>query len=358
MDGNQHFQKILFIIFFTLSLAACDTQTEPPLIPPTQTVSPTKKPRPTSTEIPTATPEFDYNHYEIDEGMEEFAYSFPRVASSTSAYPLWSQVICDMFNMPCLWHWGTLQPPNFYEFKNEFDNFISDHVVEVGTHDAYLALIDKQADIILVARAPSEDELAMAQSQGVEFDIQPVALDAFVFIVNTQNPVDNLSIEQIRGIYSGTITNWKALGWEDSDIHAYQRNENSGSQELMEALVMDGVAMIDAPDMIARSMGGPYIQIGDFLGNSEGDIFGIGYSVYFYAQNMVPNDDIEFIGVNGVEPTSATIANGRYPLITEVYVVIRSDEPTESIAVVLRDWLLSKVGQHTVRWSGYVPIDN
>jgi phosphate transport system substrate-binding protein len=236
-----------------------------------------------------------------------------------------------------------------------------DHAHLNGTHEAYLALINGDADIILVARAPSQDELNDAQAKDVAFDVQPIALDAFVFIVNSQNTVDNLSLEQLRQIYSARITNWKQVGGKDQEIHAYQREENSGSQELMSTLVMSGTPMIDAPEMIAYTMQGPFNAIGAppylELPGEKGDVAGIGYSVYYYAKYMVTNDDVEFIGVNGVEPTSTTIRDRTYPLTTEVYAVVRKGLPPEDTAIQLRNWLLSSAGKLTIEYSGYVAID-
>jgi len=315
---------------------------------------------------PIATVEIDNAYYEIDEELLHFAQDFPNVASSTSAKPLWQAIMCEIFNTPCQWDSGPFwverfyQPEYSYPYREEFLNFMSSHNVATGTHDAYLSLIDGSSDIILVARPPSKDELGMADLNGVELDIQPVALDAFVFIVNVHNPVDNLSLEQIRGMYSGEITNWKEVGGPDEEIQVYQRNDNSGSQELMKSLVMKDLAMIDAPDdMVLFSMTGPYSVLSS--GSSyvdSGDVNGIAYSVYFYAQNIAPHDDIEFIAIDGVEPTTATIANGRYPLAAEVYLVIRDDMPKDSIPVQLRDWLLTNHGQFAVSQSGYVRVPN
>jgi phosphate transport system substrate-binding protein len=76
-----------------------------------------------------------------------------------------------------------------------------------GTHSAYLNLINNEADLILVARSPSMEELELARLSGVDLDVQPVALDAFIFIANEDNPVDSLSLDEIQRIYTGELTN-------------------------------------------------------------------------------------------------------------------------------------------------------
>ena len=342
------------------SATPAPTKTNTATPKPTQTPQPTEdhsyyKIDPTATE----TPVFDYTHYKIDSELKVIAHDFPTVASSTSAQPLWVKVICRVFNVYCPWNDNKeIGPEGSNGFYSELSQFIWQHAHVQGTHEAYLALINGEADIILVARAPSRDELTAAQAKQVDFDVQPIALDAFVFIVNSQNTVDNLSLEQLRQIYSGEITNWQQVGGKDEEIHPYQREENSGSQELMATLVMSGTPMINAPEMIAYTMEGPFNAIGTlpFLSDSKGDVAGIGYSVYYYSKNMIASDDVEFIGVNGVEPTSSTIRDRAYPLTTEVYAVVRKDLSPEDTAMRLRDWLLSSDGRNTIYSSGYIPI--
>ena len=366
---KKEYFRYLFILC-TLMLIACRSQKETANVStPTamEQSTPTVKPLQTieNTSTPFVTSTSEYSIYEINPSLMGIVDDLPDLATSTSTKPIWIEVLCWTFTVPCDWTNYTLrrpygnniiQPEFSYEYREEFTTLIAEKIVATGTHEAYIALIEGQADIILVARAPSETELAAAESQGVALDIQPVALDAFVFIVNVQNPADNLSIEQVQDIYSGKITNWQDVGGLDQEIHPYQREADSGSQELMNTLVMKDKTMIDAPEMIQYSMAGPFIAIGQSPGNSEGDIQGLGYTVYFYAQNMALNDDIEFIGINGVEPTFVTIANGRYPLTSDVYVVIRNGEPINSSVVELRNWLLSDEGQRVIGFSGYVPI--
>jgi phosphate transport system substrate-binding protein len=210
-------------------------------------------------------------------------------------------------------------------------------------------LIKGDTDVILVARLPSDDEIKSAQLRGVTLNVQPVALDAFVILVNVENEVDNLSLDNIRDIYTGKITQWSDVGGGDGVIQPYQRNRNSGSQELMEKLVMQGTQMIDAPDMIVEGMMGPFNAL-------SSDTLGIGYSVYFYAEHMFTSETVVLIAVDGVAPTSETIGKNTYPLTTEVYIVIREDTPEDSTARLFRDWLLSEEGQEVVAGSGYVPL--
>lgn len=226
--------------------------------------------------------------------------------------------------------------------------------VHSGTHGAYVNVINGDADIGLVARQPSPDEFKLAEEKGVEIDVQPIALDAFVFIKNFKNQVASLSIKQIRDIYNGKISNWKEVGGPDSKINAYRRNRNSGSQELMESLVMKEVEFEElehpgARRLIHQGMGGPYIAL-------THDEHGLAYSVYYYEHFMSGSPQTVPIDVDDVTPTFETIQSREYPFVTEVYISTLKNLTKDSPGFRFREWLLSPAGQAVVRESGYVPL--
>ena len=107
-----------------------------------------------------------------------------------------------------------------------------------NTRGAYKDIVDGKADIIICAQ-PSDEQLQYARDNGVELELVPIGSDAFVFIVNESNPVNDITIEQIKGIYSGRIRNWKELGGKDMPIAAMRRNKNSGSQTALEKIMGD-----------------------------------------------------------------------------------------------------------------------
>lgn len=297
--------------------------------------------------------EDDYNGSTIV-GLNFTVEEYPKVDGSTSTHPLDVIIACRLLNISyyeTIWYDGTRRiVPNASEPGKEYiaEN-ITANIIHHGTHDAYVNLINGTTDLVLVARLPSEDELAFAGEKSVELEAKPIALDAFVFILNEKNPIDNLTIEQIQGIYTGAITNWTEVGGNYTDINPYQRDENSGSQELMKTLVMKELEMIDAPDMILYGMMGPINRL-------SWDENGIGYTVYFFEEFMAPNDHVKLIGVNGYYPDYENIKTRKYPITTEVYVVIRKDLDKDNNAYKLRDWLLSEEGQSVIEESGYVPI--
>jgi len=230
--------------------------------------------------------------------------------------------------------------------SQEAENFI----VHNTTAKAYQNLIDGVADLIFVSE-PSDDILNNAKQKGVEFEMVGIGRDGFVFIVNDKNKVNNLSIKQIQDIYTGKIKNWSEVGGDNEEILAYQREANSGSQNLMEKMVMKGLKMAEVPStLINSSMDGLVDSIASYSNSKSA----IGYSIYLYAKEQYVKDNVKFLSINGVYPTDDTIADGTYPLSKIVYAIYRKDEPEDSNVRKLVEWLrTTKEGQETVMAGGY-----
>ncbi|HUJ09981.1 MAG TPA: substrate-binding domain-containing protein [Verrucomicrobiae bacterium] len=222
-----------------------------------------------------------------------------------------------------------------------------------STHDAYVNLIEGRCDLNLTARAMSADETRLAEDKGVKIELQPIARDALVFIVNQNNTVRSLTRQQIQGIYTEEIQKWDEVGGDARPIRALWRDRNSGSRELFDALVTKDQRPIPEPKdkwvgMFSNSMSGPFNRVTQ-------DPQSLGYSVYYYEHYMALSPYTRMVAIEGVEPTPETIASGKYPYVTEVYAAYRTDESSKSPAMKLLAWLVSPEGQAVVRESGYVP---
>ena len=218
------------------------------------------------------------------------------------------------------------------------------------THEAYVNLINGDTDLILVTY-PSEEEQELARENNVELEIVPIVKEAFVFFVNKENTVEDLTLKQVQDIYSGKITNWKDLGGKDAEIIAYQRPENSGSQSGMLELVMQGIKIAEpVKEHVQASM----TDIVDVISDYNNKDSAIGYSYYYYLTTMYAKDSIKLLGINGVKPTYENIKNGLYDIQTAYYAVIRKDEPTDSPARKLLQAMISKRGQAVAKEAGYV----
>jgi hypothetical protein len=224
------------------------------------------------------------------------------------------------------------------------------------TDYAYYALVEPKETCahLVLAYEPSKDIYSYLDSSGVPYTMTAVGKDALVFLRNHSNPVGSVTEEQLVDIYQGKITKWAELGGDNLPIVAFQRSQGSGSQTLMEKLVMKGQEMMEAPSRLAPAEMGELIELVSSYNNEAN---AIGYSVYFYARNMYNKPEIDFLRVNGILPSNASIQKGSYPYVNDFYATIRQDEPEDSYASQLYRWLLTKQGQKLLASLGYVPVD-
>jgi ABC-type phosphate transport system, periplasmic component len=218
------------------------------------------------------------------------------------------------------------------------------------TPNVYQGLINGTVDIGFLA-FPSKEQEEAAREKGIEFQFTPIAREGFIFFVNAKNPVDNLTIEQIQGIYSGEINRWSVVGGNSDRIRAFQRDSGSGSQTALIRL-MDGKALRPAPTEDTRGgMGGIIQRTADYK-NYGG---ALGFSFRFYATEMVKNEEIKLLKINGIAPTEENIRNGTYPLSYSAYAVT-TNQGTNPNRGKFIEWMLSKEGQELIRRTGYTPI--
>lgn len=205
-------------------------------------------------------------------------------------------------------------------------------------------------DLFLGTKAPSEDEV-FASKRGVSFNYTPIGREGFVFIVNKNNPVDTLTVQQVKDIYSGKITNWKDVGGNDEPIVAYQRNSNSGSQSTMEAFMGDTPLMAAPSTLGSSSMSGMVKSIASYDNGSGA----IGYSFRYYVTDLVEENDVKILKIDGVEPTIENLCSETYPITYNFYAVTREGDVSENTQKLI-DWILGPQGQELVEKSGYAPI--
>ncbi len=219
-----------------------------------------------------------------------------------------------------------------------------------NTVGGYECLADRNSDIFFGAY-PSQEQIDDATKQGTEFIYTPIGMEAFVFFVHKDNPVENLTTEQIQKIYTGEITNWKEVGGKNEPITAYQRNEGSGSQSMLLRFLDGKVPMEADTETYVGGMGGIIEKVADYR-NKEGSI---GFSFRFYVEGIIQNPDIKMIRVDGVAPTVENIQNGTYPITTSLYAVTWAGNDNENVSLLL-NWILSPEGQEIIEKTGYVPI--
>lgn len=222
-------------------------------------------------------------------------------------------------------------------------------VATTTTPSAYDRLIKGNADLIFAAE-PSSGQLQAAKDAGVELKLTPIGREAFVFFVNSRNPVNDLSSEQIREIYSGEVGNWEELGGKDDEIRPFQRPEDSGSQTMFIKFMGDKEIQEPEVEEVAEGMGGIIEEVASYRNYKNA----IGYTFRFYSTEMVRNDKIKLISVDGMDPNIDNIRSGKYPLATEFYAVTAGTENPNVEPFI--EWILSEEGQKLVEETGFVPV--
>ncbi len=262
------------------------------------------------------------------------ADDLPRMDGATALYPIYASFAKAVYPMA----------------TEDEKNAIDEIVFCTTTTEAYNRIVTGKADIIFVA-GPSAEQEQFAKDNGVELVYTPIGREAFVFFVNSKNPIDNITLEQIQGIYSGEITEWSALDVPNlGKIRAFQRDAGSGSQTALERL-MEGKELMEAPrEDVIDGMGGIIKRTADYKNYKNA----IGYSFRFYSTEMVQNEQIKLLKLNGVAPTLENIENGTYPVASYFYAVTRSDA-SENTKLLL-DWILSEQGQAIIEKVGYTPL--
>lgn len=219
------------------------------------------------------------------------------------------------------------------------------------TTKAYNGLTDSKSDMVF-AFEPSDAQIAYAAEKGVEFELTLIGYDAFCFFVNTQNPVNNLTLKNVQDIYSGKITNWKKVGGKNKRIFAFTRPKNSGSQTIMENTVMKDVVINTRFEAKEVATMGQIINVVDGYLNTPA---AIGYTFMYYSSFMVKGESIKYLAVDGVAPTNAAVRSGAYIFSTPFYAVTAKGRETPQTLELL-NWLQGAQGQSLIEKCGYVGL--
>lgn len=234
--------------------------------------------------------------------------------------------------------------------KDDYDPYLSELVRCSKTTEAYERLLRKESDLIFVA-APSQKQLEKVKAAGEELVMTPIGKEAFVFFVNAENPVTELSSKQIKDIYSGDITNWKQVGGKDSTIRAFQRPEGSGSQSAF-LRFMGNHPVAEAMTKDVPSGMGDILNVVSEYENREN---AIGYSFRFYTQVMNQHKDIRLLKVDGITPDEEHIRNDSYPITSPFYAIHLKSNQNENLKPFL-SWIIGKQGQELIEKTGYVAL--
>ena len=211
-----------------------------------------------------------------------------------------------------------------------------------GSGNGINALIEGLCHVAMSSRDIRPSEVARAKARGINLFKTAVAVDALVPVVHPDNPVDNLTVEQLRGIFAGRITRWSAVGGRDENIVVISRDTSSGTYETWDLFVMNR-ERVAARALLQASSG----MISQTVSRNRR---ALGYVGYGYI-----NDTLKKLNVNGIEATAAAAVAKEWPIARELY-VFTNGEPAGVVKKLL-DYLTDpQKGQKAVAEIGFIPL--
>lgn len=231
----------------------------------------------------------------------------------------------------------------FAEYYMSINKDVNITVSESGSGNGAKSLINSVCDIADMSRFMKDDEFKAAVEKGVFPTFHVVALDGLPILVHPANPISSLTIEQVRDIYMGKITNWKQVGGPDKKIVMISRDTNSGTYETFEEKVMN-------KEKIAR--GCEYVgSNGAVRARVQSTPNAIGYAGLGFVDKTV-----KALSINGVYPSKKTVISGKYPIARPLYMVTNGYPKMGSHVYQFVTIYLSSKGQEMVERIGFVPV--
>ena len=216
-----------------------------------------------------------------------------------------------------------------------------------GSGTGIAAKLNKTIDIAMASREMEAPEWAKAKAAGLNLNEIAIAYDGITVIVNKSNPVKNLSKEQLREIFMGTINNWKEVGGPDEKIIVLSRDSSSGTHVYFKENVLRKGNAKGPEEYSSTALFLPSNEaLKDQVEKTKGAIAYIGMG---YMDNSVKD-----VTINGVESNLTTVKSKKYPISRAVYWY--ADKNVSGTAKSLIDFMLSPQGQAIVKKEGFVPV--
>ena len=217
-------------------------------------------------------------------------------------------------------------------------------VSESGSGNGAKALLNGTCDIANLSRHLKDSEKKAMEEKGVKPVAHVVAFDALPVIVHPSNKVRGLTIDQIRDIYTGKVTNWKEVGGSDQTIVVISRDTNSGTFETFKELVLGKDAKIVGNAEYTGSNGGVRQRVQMTKG-------AIGYAGLGFLDRAV-----KALEINGVPPSAETVIAKRYPISRELFMVTNGEPAPESLPGKFLGLSQTDKGREIIEEIGFVPV--
>lgn len=216
-------------------------------------------------------------------------------------------------------------------------------VSESGSGNGAKSLINGTCDIATMSRFMKDKEFKAAVDKGVKPVAHVVAMDGIAVIVHPANPVKALTVEQVRRIYKGEVTNWRQLGGPDSKIIMVSRDTNSGTYETFNKLVMKKEKVAAGAEKV-----GSNAAARQRVQSTRGAIAYIGLGFV--------NRSVRALDINGVQPSVETVASGKYPIARPLFMFTNGCPKLGGHVHAFVTLHLTKNGQKIIQAIGFVPV--
>lgn len=210
-----------------------------------------------------------------------------------------------------------------------------------GSGVGIASIIDGTCDIGNASRPIKDKEIATAREKGVNPVANVIARDAIAVIVNPVNRINNFSLEQIKAIYTGEVSNWSEVDGSDQAIVVISRDSSSGTFETFNELALEGDKV--RPDALLQASNA---AVATSVANTPGAIgyIGLGYLT----------EKIKVITVDGIAASGETVNSGEYKLARSLF-MYTNGEPTDAVKEFI-DFVMSEEGQKLVEENGYISV--
>lgn len=202
----------------------------------------------------------------------------------------------------------------------------------VATGEGYQALIRDEIDIFF-STGPSRQQKKMLEEEGSEYQFTPLVKEPITVLLNKENPINDLSVEQIQDLYFGRILNWKEIGGNDGIVTTYQLVAGNGSQTCFEQIVID-----NPNDEYHQEV----VTMPAIIDNVAWNVNGICYAFTSYYTKMYAHACTKMITVNGY-----SVWDDNYPIQSDLYMVYKKSNKNPSITLI-ENYLLSDEGQKLI----------
>ncbi len=216
-------------------------------------------------------------------------------------------------------------------------------VSESGSGNGAKGLVNSTCDVGAMSRPMKDTEFKAAADKGIQPVAHVVALDGLPILVHPSNPVQDLTVEQVRNIYLGRISNWKELGGPDKKIVTISRDTNSGTYETFAKLVMSKQKIHENCEYVGSN--------GAIRQRVQSTPAAIGYAGLGFVDKTV-----KALKINGVYPSAETVQTGEYAIARPLYMYTNKYPKLGSTLYRFMTIHLTEDGQEMVEEIGFVPV--